>query len=151
VGRRQGGFVTAVHNPILPGCYPDPTICRVGSVYYLVNSTFEYFPGLPVFRSRDLVHWEQLGNALDRPSQLSLPPGTPSSGGVYAPTLRYHDGRFWLVTSNGAAGVGRSCGVQPGPLATIGTSSGVSSTSSTSPLSTGAPCSSGRGSAVVAA
>ena len=59
-------------NPILPGFYPDPSICRVGEDYYLVNSTFEYFPGLPIFHSRDLVHWRQLGHVLDRPSQLPL-------------------------------------------------------------------------------
>lgn len=88
--------MTAVHNPILPGCYPDPTICRVGAEYYLVTSTFEYFPGLPVFRSRDLVHWEQIGHALDRAGQLDMR-GIASSGGLYAPTLRHHDGTFWLV------------------------------------------------------
>lgn len=88
--------MTAVRNPILPGCYPDPTICRVGAEYYLVTSTFEYFPGLPVFRSRDLVHWEQIGHALDRAGQLDMR-GIASSGGLYAPTLRHHDGVFWLV------------------------------------------------------
>ena len=79
--------------------HPDPSICRVGGHYYLACSSFEYFPGIPVFRSQDLVHWEQIGNALDRTTQLDLPPSTPSSGGVYAPTLRYHDGRFHLITS----------------------------------------------------
>ena len=59
-------------NPILKGFYPDPSICRVGEDYYLVTSTFEYFPGIPVFHSRDLVNWRQIGNALDRPSQLPL-------------------------------------------------------------------------------
>lgn len=88
--------MTAVRNPVLPGCYPDPTICRVGAEYYLVTSTFEYFPGLPVFRSRDLVHWEQIGHALDRAGQLDMQ-GIESSGGLYAPTLRHHDGVFWLV------------------------------------------------------
>lgn len=88
--------MTLVHNPLLPGCYPDPTICRVGADYYLVTSTFEYFPGLPVFRSRDLAHWEQIGHALDRPGQLDMR-GIASSGGLYAPTLRHHDGVFWLV------------------------------------------------------
>lgn len=70
-------------NPILPGFYPDPSICRVGEDYYLVNSTFEYFPGLPIFHSRDLVHWRQLGHVLDRPSQLPLD-GVYASGGLYA-------------------------------------------------------------------
>ncbi|MFC6016497.1 glycoside hydrolase family 43 protein [Plantactinospora solaniradicis] len=87
-------------NPVIAGCYPDPSVCRVGDDYYLACSSFEYFPGVPIFHSRDLVGWNQIGNVLDRPSQLLLPPGTPSSGGVYAPTLRHHDGRFWLITSN---------------------------------------------------
>lgn len=59
-------------NPILPGFYPDPSICRVNDDYYLVTSTFSYFPGVPIFHSRDLIHWEQIGNILDRPSQLPL-------------------------------------------------------------------------------
>ncbi|MEN3613546.1 glycoside hydrolase family 43 protein [Plantactinospora sp. ZYX-F-223] len=87
-------------DPVIPGFHPDPSVCRVGDDYYLACSSFEYFPGVPIFHSRDLVNWTQLGNVLDRPSQLVLPPGTPSSGGVYAPTLRHHDGRFWLITSN---------------------------------------------------
>ncbi|ROT29632.1 glycoside hydrolase family 43 protein [Micromonospora sp. HM5-17] len=87
-------------NPVLPGCHPDPSVCRVGDDYYLVCSSFEYFPGVPIFHSRDLVSWRQIGNVLDRPSQLRLPPSTPSSGGIYAPTLRHHAGRFWLITTN---------------------------------------------------
>lgn len=85
---------------MIAGCHPDPSICRVGADYYLACSSFEYFPGVPVFRSRDLVHWDQIGNALERPGQLPLPETTPASSGVYAPTLRHHDGRFWLITSN---------------------------------------------------
>ena len=85
-------------NPILPGFYPDPSICRVGEDYYLVNSTFEYFPGLPIFHSRDLVHWRQLGHVLDRPSQLPLD-GVYPSGGLYAPTIRYHDGTFYVINT----------------------------------------------------
>ncbi|MEV1289632.1 glycoside hydrolase family 43 protein [Micromonospora sp. NPDC049679] len=87
-------------NPVIGGCHPDPSVCRVAEDYYLACSSFEYFPGVPIFHSRDLVHWRQIGNALDRPTQLPLPESTPSSGGVYAPTLRHHDGRFWLITSN---------------------------------------------------
>ena len=87
-------------NPVVAGFYPDPSICRAGADYYLACSSFEYFPGVPIFHSRDLVHWEQVGNALDRPGQLSLAPTVPSSGGVYAPTLRYHDDKFWLVTTD---------------------------------------------------
>ncbi|MEI7026156.1 glycoside hydrolase family 43 protein [Paenibacillus sp. y28] len=85
-------------NPILPGFYPDPSICRVGDDYYLVTSTFEYFPGVPIFHSKDLVHWRQLGHVLDRPSQLDLD-GTPASKGIYAPTLRYHNGIFYMITT----------------------------------------------------
>lgn len=88
--------MSAFANPVLPGCHPDPSVCRVGSDFYLVTSTFEWFPGLPVFRSRDLVHWRQIGHALDRAGQLPLD-GVPASGGLYAPTLRHHDGTFYLV------------------------------------------------------
>lgn len=83
-------------NPILPGCYPDPSICRVGESYYLVTSTFEYLPGLPILRSSDLVHWETVGHAIDRAGMLDFE-GIRSSGGLYAPTIR-HDGElFWIV------------------------------------------------------
>jgi len=85
-------------NPILPGFYPDPSFCRVGEGYYMVNSTFEYFPGLPIFHSRDLVHWRQIGHALDRPSQLPLD-GVRPSGGLYAPTIRFHDGVFYVINT----------------------------------------------------
>jgi len=88
--------LTQFANPVLPGSHPDPSVCRVGPDYYLVTSTFEYFPGLPVFHSRDLVHWRQLGHVLDRPSQLQLQ-GVRASGGLYAPTIRHHDGVFYVV------------------------------------------------------
>ena len=87
-------------DPILPGFYPDPSICRVGEDFYLVNSSFEYFPGVPLWHSRDLRHWRQLGHVLTRPSQLPIPDGTKPSDGIYAPTLRYHDGRFYMITTN---------------------------------------------------
>jgi beta-xylosidase len=83
-------------NPVIAGFYPDPSVCRAGDDYYLACSSFEYFPGVPVFHSRDLVHWEQIGNG----RQWPLPETTPSSGGVYAPTLRHHDGLFWLITAD---------------------------------------------------
>ncbi|MBV1850471.1 glycoside hydrolase family 43 protein [Catellatospora tritici] len=101
-GWAEGAFA----NPVIPGFHPDPSVCRVGDDYYLACSSFEYFPGVPIFHSRDLAHWAQIGNALDRPSQLTLPIETPSSAGVYAPTLRHHDGRFWLITTNVAPGGG---------------------------------------------
>lgn len=85
-------------NPILSGFYPDPSICRVGEEYYMVTSTFEYFPGLPLFHSRDLVHWRQIGHVLDRPSQLDLD-GIRPSGGLYAPTIRYAKGTFYVINT----------------------------------------------------
>lgn len=85
-------------NPIIPGFNPDPSVCRVGDDYYLVVSTFEYFPGVPIFHSKDLVHWRQLGHVLDRPSQLDLD-GTPCSKGIYAATIRHHAGIFYMITT----------------------------------------------------
>lgn len=86
-------------NPVIPGFSPDPSICRVGDDYYVATSSFEYVPGVPLWHSRDLVNWRLIGHALDRPSQLALADDAPSSCGVYAPTLRHHDGRFWLITT----------------------------------------------------
>jgi alpha-N-arabinofuranosidase len=86
-------------NPILPGFYPDPSICRVEEEYYLVTSSFEYFPGVPIFHSRDLLHWQQIGHCLTRTSQVPLA-DIRSSQGIFAPTLRYHEGRFYMVTTN---------------------------------------------------
>ncbi len=86
-------------NPIIPGYHPDPSICRVGDDFYLVNSSFEYFPGVPISHSKDLVHWEQIGNVLDRDSQLPLK-GTNSWLGIYAPTIRYNDGTYYMITTN---------------------------------------------------
>lgn len=91
------------HNPIIPGFYPDPSVCRVGEDYYLVNSSFEYFPGVPIWHSRDLVHWRQLGHVLSRRSQLELA-GVKCSDGIYAPTLRYHRGTFYMITTLVSAG-----------------------------------------------
>ena len=85
-------------NPVISGFHPDPSICRVGDDYYLVNSSFEYFPGVPIFHSRDLVHWLQIGYCLTRKSQLSLDHAR-ASGGIYAPTLRYHNGTFYMITT----------------------------------------------------
>ncbi|GAB2974821.1 family 43 glycosylhydrolase [Saccharothrix stipae] len=82
-----------MNEPIITRSYPDPTICRVGEDYYLVSSRFEYFPGLPIFHSRDLTDWVRIGTVPDRLT------GTPFAGGIYAPTLRHHDGRFWLIAT----------------------------------------------------
>jgi len=85
-------------NPILTGFYPDPGNTRVGEDYYLVTSTFAYFPGIPVFHSRDLVNWTQIGNAIDRPDQLDF--GTLGlSRGVFAPTIEHHDGTFYILNT----------------------------------------------------
>ena len=95
--------ITSYRNPVIPGFHPDPSVVRVGKDYYLVTSTFEFFPGVPVFHSRDLVHWRPIGYTLDRDSQLPLE-GVRPSGGIFAPTIRYHDGTFYMVTTNVTAG-----------------------------------------------
>nr|WP_256761946.1 glycoside hydrolase family 43 protein [Cohnella sp. WQ 127256] len=86
-------------NPVISGFHPDPSICRVGSDYYLVTSSFEYFPGVPIFHSRDLVNWRQVGHCLTRQSQLNLEE-CKSSLGIFAPTIRYHKSRFYMITTN---------------------------------------------------
>lgn len=88
-----------IKNPILPGFYPDPSICRVGDDFYMITSSFSYYPGVPIFHSRDLVNWEQIGHVLDRPSQLPIDYKAMSCG-IYAPTLRYHDGVYYMITTN---------------------------------------------------
>lgn len=90
-------------NPIISGFHPDPSICRVGLDYFLVTSSFEYFPGVPLFHSRDLVHWRQIGHVLTRPAQLSFANWRPS-GGIFAPTIRHHDGVFYMITTNMSGG-----------------------------------------------
>ena len=92
------GYAQGFKNPVLPGFHADPSVCRAGDDFYLVNSTFQYFPGVPVFHSKDLVNWEQVGNCLTRPSQVDLK-GTDGNSGIYAPTIRYHEGRFYMVTT----------------------------------------------------
>ena len=91
--------VAGAQRPVIPGFHPDPSVCRVGDWYYLATSSFGYAPGVPVHRSRDLLHWELIGHALHRPSQLHLD-GTSTGGGIFAPTLRHHDGRFLMITTN---------------------------------------------------
>lgn len=85
-------------SPLIPGFSPDPSICRSADDYFLVTSSFEYFPGVPLFHSRDLMEWRQIGYVLDRPSQLDLR-GVYISGGIYAPTIREHNGRFYMITT----------------------------------------------------
>jgi len=93
-----------LHNPVLPGFSPDPSVVRVGSDYYIATSTFEWFPGVCLHHSRDLVHWRLAGHALTRRSQIDLA-GVPDSGGVWAPSLSHADGKFWLVYT-----IVRTCG-----------------------------------------
>lgn len=81
-------------NPVIPGFHSDPSIARVGDDYYLVTSTFEYFPGVPVFHSKDLVNWKQIGHAIHRTDQL------PDGLNIFAATLRYHEGIFYMITTN---------------------------------------------------
>ncbi len=90
-------------NPIIPGGHPDPSICRVGDDYYIVNSTFEYFPGLPIHHSKDLVNWELIGYGLHREDQCNGVVNlvdVQQNGGIHAPTIRYHDGLFYIITTN---------------------------------------------------
>ncbi|MNB68572.1 Beta-xylosidase [compost metagenome] len=86
-------------NPVISGYYPDPSVIRVGEDYYLITSSFEYFPGVPLFHSKDLVNWKQLGHILTRRSQVDLRK-SGSSDGIYAATLRYHAGRFYMITTD---------------------------------------------------
>jgi len=86
-------------NPILSGFYPDPSICRVGDTYYMVNSSFEWFPGLPIHKSKDLVNWEKIGHGLHRTDQIVYKDGLKNSNGIFAPTIRYHEGIFYIITT----------------------------------------------------
>ncbi|RKL65519.1 glycoside hydrolase 43 family protein [Salipaludibacillus neizhouensis] len=89
-------------NPVISGFHPDPSICKVGENFFLVTSSFEYFPGIPIFQSKNLVNWEQIGHVLTREAQLPLKREhsfIPSQG-IFAPTIRYHKGRFYVITTN---------------------------------------------------
>ena len=90
-------------NPIFPGGYADPSICRVGDDYYIVNSSFEYFPGLPIHHSKDLVNWELIGHGLHREDQCNGEMNlvdVQTRGGIHAPTIRHHNGTFYIITTN---------------------------------------------------
>ncbi|MCS3529314.1 glycoside hydrolase family 43 protein [Chryseobacterium sp. JUb7] len=95
------------YSPVLQGCYPDPSITRKGNDYYLVNSSFSMFPGVPVFHSNDLVNWRQIGHVLDRPSQLKVEKAGFSEG-IYAPDIKYnpYNDTFYMVTTQIASGIG---------------------------------------------
>lgn len=90
-------------NPLLSGFYPDPSICRVEDDYYMVTSSFVYYPGLPIFHSRDLVHWEQIGHGIHRPDQLDYK-NCETSEGLWAPSIRYHNGLFYIINTFVSAG-----------------------------------------------
>lgn len=86
-------------NPIIPGFFPDPSICKNGDDYYLVTSTFEYYPAVPLFHSKDLINWRFVRYILDRPDQIDLQT-VPSSSGIFACSIRYHEGMYYMVTTN---------------------------------------------------
>jgi alpha-N-arabinofuranosidase len=90
-------------NPVLPGFYSDPSVCRVGGDYYMVHSSFGYFPGVPIFHSTNLVNWEQIGHVLTTASQARLDQAGVTLG-IFAPTLRCHQGRYYMITTNVTAG-----------------------------------------------
>ena len=90
-------------NPILSGGYPDPSICRVGDEFIMVNSSFEYFPALPIHKSKDLVNWELVGYGLNRIEQVSGQINlidVQSNGGIHAPTIRFHNGKYHIISTN---------------------------------------------------
>jgi alpha-N-arabinofuranosidase len=95
------------YNPILQGCYPDPSITRKGDNYYLVCSSFAMFPGVPIFHSKDLVNWKQIGHVLDRTSQLKVE-NCGISAGVYAPQILYNPNNdtFYMITTQISGGFG---------------------------------------------
>lgn len=90
---------TTIVNPILTGFYPDPSIVKVGADYYIVNSTFSYFPGLPIMHSKDLKNWRQIGNVIDRPSQLDFM-GERMTRGLFAPAISYYKGTYYVTCTD---------------------------------------------------
>ena len=95
------------YTPILQGCYPDPSITRKGDDYYLVNSSFAFYPGVPIFHSIDLINWRQIGHVLDRESQLNLT-NLEMREGIYAPDIMYnpHNDTFYMITTHVGGGWG---------------------------------------------
>ena len=83
----------------MTGFYPDPSVVQVGTDYYLVNSTFSYFPGIPVFHSKDLKNWKQIGNVIDRPSQMDFM-GEKLTRGLFAPAISYHNGTYYVTCTD---------------------------------------------------
>lgn len=97
--RKDNQKMIKYQNPVIKGYNPDPSICRVGDDYYLVTSSFEFFPGVPIYHSKNLVNWTLINYCLTRDSQLKLD-DCRCSGGIFAPTIRYHDGIFYMITTN---------------------------------------------------
>lgn len=91
------------NNPVISGFFPDPSVCKANDTYYLVASSFQFFPGVPLFESKDLINWTMIGNVLTRENQLPLEE-TNSCSGIFAPTIRYNNGRFYMVTTNTTTG-----------------------------------------------
>lgn len=94
---------THFSNPILSGFNPDPSICRVDDDYYLVTSSFTWYPGIPVYHSKDLVNWELIGHGLVRPNMVKME-GLNDNDGIWAPTIRYHDGLYYIITTASKSG-----------------------------------------------
>lgn len=94
----EAGSAENFRNPVIPGFHPDPSIVRVGDDFYAVTSTFSWFPGLPIFHSRDLVNWRFIGNAIDRPEQVDFS-GLGTNRGLFAPAITHHGGKFWIVNT----------------------------------------------------
>lgn len=90
-------------NPILAGFSPDPTICRVGDDYYLANSSFVWFPAIPIYHSKDLVNWKLVGHGISNPNLLKFE-GLRDRAGIWAVTMRYHNGLFYLITTASESG-----------------------------------------------
>ena len=105
-------------NPLISGFNPDPSVVLVDGVYYLATSTFEYLPGLPVYRSTDLVDWTQIGNVATRPEQIGVE-NAPTGGGVWAPTIRHHDGVFYLIVTIAFSDKGCVVFTRDGPSGTL--------------------------------
>lgn len=96
--KKENRFVTrTIHNPVLAGFYPDPSVTRGADGYYLVNSTFGYFPGIPIFYSPDLTGWKQIGHVLHRPEQVQFDERKLANQATYAPAIEYHDGTYYVA------------------------------------------------------
>ncbi|MFI3240494.1 MAG: glycoside hydrolase family 43 protein [Bacteroidales bacterium] len=95
-----GGAPDRYKNPILTGYHPDPSICRAGDDYYLINSSFEWYPAIPIYHSKDLVNWELIGYGGTQENNFELTDRAKDSGGIFAATIRYHEGTFYIITTN---------------------------------------------------